>query len=106
MLLCAGTQMVRSRLQLPSLDIGPSHRVRRCDPRKPHSSVLQLAFACAGLAKSGAAAPVSAWLVVARPTAVALMAVASRAPAALRRRNQIPVGRGACRGVVGLVGVC
>ena len=35
----------------------------------------------------------SAWLVAARPTAVALIAVASRAPAMLRRRNPIPVAR-------------
>ena len=85
--------MVRTRLQLPSLDIGPSHSVRRWEPRKPHGSVLQLASACAGLAKSGTSALVSAWLVAARPTAVALIAVASRAPAALRRRNPIPVAR-------------
>jgi hypothetical protein len=41
----------------------------------------------------GACAPGSAWLVAARPTAVALIAVASRAPAMLRRRNPIPVAR-------------
>lgn len=96
---CAGTQMVRSRDQLPSLDIGPSHRVRRWEPRKPNGSVLQWASGRAELAKSGVGSPKSAWLVAARPTAVAVIAVASKAPAMPRRRNPIPVTRAVLVGV-------
>jgi hypothetical protein len=68
--------MVRSRLQLPSLDIGPSHKVRRWEPRKPHGSVLQLASARGGLAKSGG----------------------RRAGVGLARRSETDAGRGDRRG--------
>jgi hypothetical protein len=51
--------MVRSRLQLPSLDIGPSRRVRRWEPRKPYGSVLQVASGRVAPAKFGTCAPSS-----------------------------------------------
>lgn len=57
--------MVRSRLQLPSLDIGPSHSMRRCEPRKPNGSVLQPGPACTAPARSGVGTSSSAWLVAA-----------------------------------------
>ena len=75
--------MVRSRLQLLSFEIGPSHTVRRCEPRKPHGSVWQLAPTCAGPAKLGAS---SACAVAARPITVVVIAEASRAPTMPRRR--------------------
>jgi hypothetical protein len=52
---------------------------------------LQIAPAWAGLPKFGAGAPSSAWLVAARPTVIAVTAVASSAPAMVRRRNPIPL---------------
>lgn len=59
----------------------------------PNGSVLQIESACVAPAKFGGGAPSSAWTVAARPTAVAVIAVANRAPAMLRRRNSIPVAR-------------
>jgi len=79
--------MVRSRLQLPSPATGPSHSVRRCEPRKPNGSVLQAGPACTAPARSGVGAPSSAWPVAARPTAVPVSPMTSRAPAIVRRRN-------------------
>lgn len=86
--------MVRSRLQLPLLVIGPSHRVRRWDPRKPNGSVLQVALACAAPARSGVGAS-SARLVAAKPMPVAISAVTRSVPAIARRQNPVGVVRAA-----------